>query len=158
MDPASKKLGPESYLSLPVDQLREDFSVQLFVQRTGGAGAFAVPAEFSFSGASAAAAVATQVQRLQYIREQHERFHHHAASSKGGTVHPCVWSQGEFTYECGKPNQCSITTTHAWQVARVVPHTHVAISILADHGTAADLDSLSSAPNDHCCAIHPRGG
>lgn len=106
LDPVSKKLKQESYLNLPLDpSFREAvFSVQLFVQQTGSSSsrAFAVPAEFSFSGASAGAAVQTQTQRLQYIREQHERFHKASASRKGAAVHPCVWSQGEFIYESGK--------------------------------------------------------
>lgn len=74
-----------------------DYRVQILGKRDGSN--FALPFAYAFSGREAAGAVGLQLQKLEYIRGQREKY---AEASKAAPLsHPSVWGQRDFTYETG---------------------------------------------------------
>lgn len=98
----SRKPGQARFICIPVNELKlADYRVQVIGGESGKA--FAIPVDFCFSGSTAAAALETHLQRLQYIRAQSQRFRDTRASeASSNSAHPCVWSQGEYTVTLGK--------------------------------------------------------
>lgn len=110
-------------LCLPVcAAFRESaFKLQLIGLGLGG-GAFALPTCHEFSGRAAAAAVATQIQKLQYIREQQQRYTESHLDS--ANRHPLAWSLPEYTVDTGAQACLLQACTRGWMClhgARVVP-------------------------------------
>ena len=117
--PSERKLASQQQqLHVLVDSKYKAAHFRLQVLGKAGGSVFALPFEFTFSGSDTAASISQHLQRIEYIRAQHNRFSESVATAPSSATasavatpsaravngHPLPWSQQQYTLEHGEVN------------------------------------------------------